>query len=162
MENELGFGGELLDGRKMRKLSDCLFLKNPRISDSPGQRDEKAGLREGEGTEERGTHSLLRLSNPEKAPLVSSIVPEMSLWSSSLWRVREKRRIRKVEGGREGGEQGRGLPGLKRFTILAEAALEVTGYPPHPHSLPLPSSSPAPGLKSPSAALLCQPSAFFP
>lgn len=36
-------------------------------------------------------HSLLRLSSPEKAPLVSSIVPEMSLWSSSLWRTREKR-----------------------------------------------------------------------
>lgn len=48
------------------------------------------------------THSLLRLSNPEKAPLVSSIVPEMSLWSSSLWRTREKRGIRKMEGGREG------------------------------------------------------------
>lgn len=45
------------------------------------------------------THSLMRLSNPEKAPLVSSIVPEMSLWSSSLWRMREKRRIRTAEGG---------------------------------------------------------------
>lgn len=40
------------------------------------------------------TYSLVRLSNPEKAPLVSSIVPEMSLWSSSLWRMREKRGIR--------------------------------------------------------------------
>lgn len=36
------------------------------------------------------TYSLLRLSNPEKAPLVSSIVPEMSLWSSSLWRGRKE------------------------------------------------------------------------
>lgn len=32
------------------------------------------------------THSLLRLSSPEKAPLVSSIVPEISLWSRSLGR----------------------------------------------------------------------------
>ena len=30
------------------------------------------------------THSLLRLSSPVKAPLVSSIVPEISLWSRSL------------------------------------------------------------------------------
>lgn len=30
------------------------------------------------------THSLLRLSSPAKAPLVSSIVPEISLWSRSL------------------------------------------------------------------------------
>lgn len=72
-----------------------------------GQRDEKEGLIEEERWRElkertRGdTHSLLRLSNPEKAPLVSSIVPEMSLWSSSLWRMREKRGIREMEGGRE-------------------------------------------------------------
>lgn len=32
------------------------------------------------------THSLLRLSSPVKAPLVSSIVPEISLWSRSLGR----------------------------------------------------------------------------
>lgn len=75
------------------------------------------------------THSLLRLSNPEKAPLVSSIVPEMSLWSSSLWRTREKRGIRKMEGGREEGDQGQALPALKRYTALAEDGLEVTGYP---------------------------------
>lgn len=48
------------------------------------------------------TYSLLRLSNPEKAPLVSSIVPEMSLWSSSLWRAREKRGMRKRDGRRRG------------------------------------------------------------
>lgn len=75
------------------------------------------------------THSLLRLSNPEKAPLVSSIVPDMSLWSSSLWRMREKRGIRKMEGGREEGEQGQALPALKRYTALAEDGLEVMGYP---------------------------------
>lgn len=47
---------------------------------------------EAEGNKRKSdTHSLLRLSNPEKAPLVSSIVPEMSLWSSSLWRTREKK-----------------------------------------------------------------------
>lgn len=34
----------------------------------------------------RHTHSLLRLSSPVKAPLVSSIVPEISLWSRSLGR----------------------------------------------------------------------------
>lgn len=34
----------------------------------------------------RDTHSLLRLSSPVKAPLVSSIVPEISLWSRSLGR----------------------------------------------------------------------------
>lgn len=33
---------------------------------------------------------MFRLSSPEKAPLVSSIVPEMSLWSSSLQRQRER------------------------------------------------------------------------
>lgn len=38
----------------------------------------------------RDTHSLLRFSRPVKAPLVSSIVPEMSLWSSSLGRGQEK------------------------------------------------------------------------
>ena len=32
------------------------------------------------------THSLLRLSSPVKALLVSSIVPEISLWSRSLGR----------------------------------------------------------------------------
>jgi len=82
---------------------------------------------------------------------VSSIVPEMSLWSSSLRRMREKRGMRKMQGGREG--KGQGLPALEYFTGLAEAGLEVTGYPP-----PLPF---APGLKSPSAPL-CQPSAFLP
>lgn len=38
----------------------------------------------------RDTHSLLRFSSPVKAPLVSSIVPEMSLWSSSLGRGQER------------------------------------------------------------------------
>lgn len=38
----------------------------------------------------RDTHSLLRFSRPVKAPLVSSIVPEMSLWSSSLGRGQER------------------------------------------------------------------------
>lgn len=38
----------------------------------------------------RNTHSLLRFSRPVKAPLVSSIVPEMSLWSSSLGRGQER------------------------------------------------------------------------
>lgn len=38
----------------------------------------------------RDTHSLLRFSRPVKAPLVSSIVPEMSLWSSSLGRGQVK------------------------------------------------------------------------
>lgn len=38
----------------------------------------------------RDTHSLLRFSRPVKAPLVSSIVPEMSLWSSSLGRAQER------------------------------------------------------------------------
>lgn len=37
-------------------------------------------------SQRRDTHSLLRLSRPVKAPLVSSIVPEISLWSRSLGR----------------------------------------------------------------------------
>jgi len=36
------------------------------------------------------THSLLRLSSPVKAPLVSSIVPEILLWSRSLGRRRKE------------------------------------------------------------------------
>lgn len=48
------------------------------------------------------TYSLVRLSIPQKAPLVSSIVPEMSLWSSSLWRMREK------EGDENDGRRKRG------------------------------------------------------
>lgn len=38
----------------------------------------------------RDTHSLLRLSSPVKAPVVSSMVPEMSLWSRSLGRRQTK------------------------------------------------------------------------
>lgn len=37
------------------------------------------------------THSLFRLSRPRKAPFVSSIVPEISLWSSSLKRRQKTR-----------------------------------------------------------------------
>lgn len=37
------------------------------------------------------THSLLRFSRPVKAPLVSSIVPEISLWSRSLESRRQKK-----------------------------------------------------------------------
>lgn len=48
------------------------------------------------------THSLVRLSMPQKAPLVSSIVPEMSLRSSSLWRMRE------IEGDENDGRRKRG------------------------------------------------------
>lgn len=41
-----------------------------------------------------------------------------------------KRGIRKMEGERgKGGERGQGLPALKCFTALAEAGLEVMGYP---------------------------------
>lgn len=77
---------------------------------------------------------MLRLSNPEKAPLVSSIVPEMSLWSSSLWRMREKRvRIKKMEGGRmrtrteSASTEALHSPGRGRSGSH--------GLPPRPHSL---------------------------
>lgn len=106
------------------------------------------------------THSLLRLSNPAKAPLVSSIVPEMSLWSSSLWRMREKRGIRKMEGGRIG--KGTGSASAEAFHSPGKGCSGSHGLPLRPCSLPSSTSPPAPGLKSPFAALLCQPSAFFP
>lgn len=41
-------------------------------------------LRRDPGDVGRDTHSLLRLSSPVNAPLVSSIVPEISLWPRSL------------------------------------------------------------------------------
>lgn len=72
------------------------------------------------------THSLVRLSIPQKAPLVSSIVPEMSLWSSSLWRMRE------IEGDENDGRRkgGQSLPALKHYIALTEEdGLEVMGYP---------------------------------
>lgn len=68
-----------------------------------------------------------------------------------------------MDGGRERGDPRRALPALKRYTALAEDGLEVTGLPLchfSPLHVVLPPS--APGLKSPSADLLCQPSAFFP
>lgn len=78
--------------------------------------------------EEKGTmgdtYSLVRLSNPEKAPLVSSIVPEMSLWSSSLWRTREKRGMRKRDGRRRTG------PGLAGAEVSLSPGLEGHGLPP--------------------------------
>lgn len=46
--------------------------------------------------EQEDTHSLLKLSRPVKAPLVSSMVPEMSLWSRSLER-RNKRMLTMTE-----------------------------------------------------------------
>lgn len=60
-------------------------------SDSSSQRNTRTRARQpslaapGPGTRRhRHTHSLLRLSSPVKAPLVSSIVPEISLWPRSL------------------------------------------------------------------------------
>lgn len=44
----------------------------------------------------RDTHSLLRFSRPVKAPLVFSIVPEMSLWSSSLGRGQKRARNQRL------------------------------------------------------------------
>lgn len=45
---------------------------------------ERVGEERTEKRKEEKTHSFRSFFRPAKAPLVSSIVPEMSLWSSSL------------------------------------------------------------------------------
>jgi len=73
---------------------------------------------------------------------VSSIVPEMSLWSSSLWRTREKRGIREMEGGRERRRTGAESASAEAFHSPGRGWSGSHGLPPRPHSLPLSSSPP--------------------
>lgn len=120
-----------------RKKSGILFSL---VFEEQQEWDEKEGWRELKERTRGDTHSLLRLSNPEKAPLVSSIVPEMSLWSSSLWRMREKRGIREMEGG-EARRTGTGSASAEAFHRPGRGWSGSHGLPPSP-TLPLPTLPP--------------------
>lgn len=78
----------------------------------------------------------------------------------------ERKEGHKKDGRREGRRRtGTGSASAEAFHSPGRGWSGSHGLPLRPHSLP-PSlhhpPPPAPGLKSPSAALLCQPSAFFP